>query len=244
MTRVRTEARRAGRDSPLYYKGGRWNAKNALVVVSPAYGFPGKIAALSFCEVSWCRFSTLVLLKLLSTVSPAIVRARFATFTRLPMTRLLMVATDRISAFDYVLGTPIPDKGKVLTQLSAFWFGRRATSSRTPALDRRDDFPQTPLIRRCAARPSMLVRKTPVPIECVARGYLAGSGWKEYQRTARSAAWHCPPGCANRTDCRSPSSRQPRRPRVGTTSTSRKPRLARSSGDLVARLRKLTLAIY
>jgi len=99
---------------------------------------------------------------------------------------LLIVATDRISAFDYVLGSPIPDKGKVLTQLSAFWFKRLADLTPHHLISVEvDDFP-------AAARPhratlegrSMLVRKTtPLPVECVARGYLSGSGWKEYLRS-------------------------------------------------------------
>ena len=95
---------------------------------------------------------------------------------------LLLVATDRISAFDYVLGSGIPDKGKVLTQLSAFWFDY--TSQIVPNQVIETDaarFP--PELRRHAeilAGRSMLVRRTnPVPIECVARGYLSGSGWKE-----------------------------------------------------------------
>ena len=107
---------------------------------------------------------------------------------------LLMVATDRISAFDYVLGSGIPDKGKVLTQLSAFWFARTASivpnhvisvDARTypMGLDRHADI---------LAGRSMLVRKTtPVPIECVARGYLSGSGWKEYP-ASRRGVWRPP----------------------------------------------------
>jgi phosphoribosylaminoimidazole-succinocarboxamide synthase len=97
---------------------------------------------------------------------------------------LLLVATDRISAFDYVLGSGIPDKGKVLTQLSAFWFEK--TGSIVPnhllTMDVRE-YPGE--MRRAAdilAGRSMIVRKTnPLPIECVARGYLSGSGWKEYR---------------------------------------------------------------
>src|SRR5262245_4755378 len=99
---------------------------------------------------------------------------------------LLLVATDRISAFDYVLGSGIPDKGKVLTQLSAFWFERMgdlvphhviATDvARYPAA-------LQPYASELRGR-SMLCRRTrPIPIECVARGYLSGSGWKEYQKT-------------------------------------------------------------
>jgi phosphoribosylaminoimidazole-succinocarboxamide synthase len=96
---------------------------------------------------------------------------------------LLLVATDRISAFDYVLGSGIPDKGKVLTQLSAFWFEK--TRHIVPNHVLETDVRRYPAeLQRHAemlAGRSMLVRKTnPVPVECVARGYLSGSGWKDY----------------------------------------------------------------
>jgi phosphoribosylaminoimidazole-succinocarboxamide synthase len=110
---------------------------------------------------------------------------------------LLLVATDRISAFDYVLGSGIPDKGKVLTQLSAFWFGvtRHIVPNHVLELDV-ERYP--PDLRRHAdvlAGRSMIVRKTnPVPIECVARGYLAGSGWKEYLATGAVCGISLPPG--------------------------------------------------
>ncbi|MGB8261460.1 MAG: phosphoribosylaminoimidazolesuccinocarboxamide synthase [Terracidiphilus sp.] len=97
---------------------------------------------------------------------------------------LLLVATDRISAFDHVLGTGIPGKGKILTQLSLFWF--ELLSSLVPnhlLATEVDDFPAElhPYRDQLAGR-SMLVRRARMfPVECVARGYLAGSGWKEYQ---------------------------------------------------------------
>jgi phosphoribosylaminoimidazole-succinocarboxamide synthase len=99
---------------------------------------------------------------------------------------LLIVATDRISAFDYVLGSPIPDKGRILTQLSAFWFELLADI--TPHhLVSTDPAAYPEAARRHAATiegRSMLVRKTtPLTIECVARGYLSGSGWKDYRAT-------------------------------------------------------------
>jgi phosphoribosylaminoimidazole-succinocarboxamide synthase len=110
---------------------------------------------------------------------------------------LLIVTTDRISAFDCVLGSGIPDKGKVLTQLSAFWFGE--TSDIVPnhmRSTRVDEFPES--AHRHAAvlhGRSMLVRKTePFPIECVARGYLAGSGWKEYQQSGSVCGVRLPAG--------------------------------------------------
>lgn len=110
---------------------------------------------------------------------------------------LLMVATDRISAFDYVLGSGIPDKGKVLTQLSAFWFDKTRDVVPNHVLEtdvRR--FPAT-LARHAdiLAGRSMLVRKTdPVPVECVARGYLSGSGWKDYLATGTVCGVRLPPG--------------------------------------------------
>jgi len=96
--------------------------------------------------------------------------------------RLLLVGTDRLSAFDWVLPTGIPDKGRVLTQIAAFWFDLLEEPNHliTTDVDRMGLPPEIdrgPLAGRCS-----LVRKTEVvPIECVVRGYLAGSGWKEYQ---------------------------------------------------------------
>ena len=109
--------------------------------------------------------------------------------------RLLIVATDRLSAFDVVMPTPIPDKGRVLTQLSLFWFELlhdlvpnhvlSATDFPAPF----DEYPDDLTGR------SMVVRKTqPLPIECVARGYLSGSGWKEYQASGTVCGTALPAG--------------------------------------------------
>ena len=149
-----------------------------------------------------------------------------------PGDALLIVATDRISAFDYVLGSGIPDKGKVLTQLSAFWFARRA-HRRQPC-----DLKPTPIAlsrRTCAATPTSCrpidarpqdqpdpdrVRRARLPRRARLEGLSA---------TGASAASACPPGCANPTGCPSRSSRRPPRPRPATTSTSARPRPAASS---------------
>jgi phosphoribosylaminoimidazole-succinocarboxamide synthase len=97
---------------------------------------------------------------------------------------LLIVATDRISAFDYVLGSGIPDKGRVLTQLSRFWFEHlRSIVNHHLISTEVDDYPDRvkPFRDQLTGR-SMLVRRAEmIPVECVARGYLSGSGWKEYQ---------------------------------------------------------------
>ena len=110
---------------------------------------------------------------------------------------LLIVATDRISAFDYVLGSGIPDKGKVLTQLSAFWFDHLGDvlPHHVVAVDV-DAFPKVAQAHRDILRGrSMLVKKTqPLPVECVARGYLSGSGWKDYQRTGAVCGVPLPAG--------------------------------------------------
>jgi len=96
--------------------------------------------------------------------------------------RLLFIATDRISAFDWVLPTGIPDKGRVLTQMSAFWFGKLEVAHHLLGLDPTVlPLPAGTDVGSLIGR-SMVVRKASVfPVECVVRGYLAGSGWKEYR---------------------------------------------------------------
>ena len=111
--------------------------------------------------------------------------------------RLLIVATDRISAFDYVLGTGIPDKGKVLTQISAFWFERLkpVVDNHLLSIDAADFPVESDADRALLAGRSMLVKRAePLPIECVARGYLSGSGWKDYQSTGRVCGIQLPAG--------------------------------------------------
>jgi phosphoribosylaminoimidazole-succinocarboxamide synthase len=109
--------------------------------------------------------------------------------------QLLIVATDRLSAFDVVMPTPIPDKGRVLTQISLFWFDLLKDVIANHVVSA-DGFP-TPFdaYREQLAGRSMVVRKTnPLPIECVVRGYLSGSGWKEYAATGKVCGIALPPG--------------------------------------------------
>jgi phosphoribosylaminoimidazole-succinocarboxamide synthase len=111
--------------------------------------------------------------------------------------RLILVATDRISAFDYVLGSGIPDKGRILTQLSAFWFEhlRDVVPNHVVSLDVADFPPEAQPYAEDLRGRSMLVRRTtPLPIECVARGYLSGSGWKEYVRGGTVCGMPLPAG--------------------------------------------------
>lgn len=110
---------------------------------------------------------------------------------------LFIVASDRISAFDYILPSLIPDKGKILTQLSKFWFD--FTSLICPNHMITADFEEFPSVlkkyREQLEKRSMLAKKTEVfPIECVVRGYLAGSGWKDYEATGKTSGVKLPSG--------------------------------------------------
>ncbi len=110
--------------------------------------------------------------------------------------RLLIVATDRISAFDYVLPTGIPDKGRVLTQLSAFWFERTRGIVENHLISTDPlSFPIGPADAATFRDRAMLVTKTDaLPIECVARGYLSGSAWKDYLATGEVCGTRLPTG--------------------------------------------------
>jgi phosphoribosylaminoimidazole-succinocarboxamide synthase len=110
---------------------------------------------------------------------------------------LVIVASDRLSAFDHVLPTPIPGKGRVLTELSVFWFGRLASAAPHHFVTADPARYPAPFSRHAALLEgrSMLVRRADrVDIECVVRGHLTGSGWKEYQRDGRVCGIPLPPG--------------------------------------------------
>jgi phosphoribosylaminoimidazole-succinocarboxamide synthase len=109
--------------------------------------------------------------------------------------KLLIVATDRLSAFDVILPTPIPDKGRVLTQLSLFWFDLLRDVIPNHVLSATEFPAPFDAYREDLAGRSMLVRKTaPLPIECVVRGYVSGSGWKDYRATGQICGIALPAG--------------------------------------------------
>ena len=109
--------------------------------------------------------------------------------------KLLIVATDRLSAFDVILPTPIPDKGKVLTQISLFWFHLLADVIPNHVLSATDFPAPFDAFRDELAGRSMVVRKTqPLPVECVVRGYVSGSGWKDYRATGKICGISLPTG--------------------------------------------------
>ena len=161
---------------------------------------------------------------------------------------LLLVATDRISAFDYVLGSGIPDKGRVLTQLSAFWFDR--TRDIVPNQVLETDASRYPAQLQPHARVlrgrSMLVRKTsPVPVECVARGYLSGSGWKDYVASGVVCGVTLPPGLRESDRLPQPIFTPATKATSGHDINISEEDAGRLVGaDVMRTLRRLTLALY
>jgi len=111
--------------------------------------------------------------------------------------QLLIVASDRISAFDVVMPNGIPDKGKILTQLSRFWFEQTADIILNHFISTdMEDFPANiqPYREQLEGRSMLVCKAEPLPVECVVRGYLAGSGWKEYQQHGTICGVTLPPG--------------------------------------------------
>jgi len=161
---------------------------------------------------------------------------------------LLIVATDRISAFDYILGSGIPDKGKVLTQLSAFWFDHVGdlVPHHVVAVDV-DQFPAVTKPHREVLRGrSMLVKKTePLPVECVARGYISGSGWKDYKQTGAVCGISLPAGLRESDRLPEPIFTPATKAESGHDENISEAQAGAIVGEaLVKRLRELTLSIY
>ena len=161
---------------------------------------------------------------------------------------LLIVSTDRISAFDYVLGNGIPDKGRVLNQLSLFWFARtREIVTNHLVTGDADRFPQALKPHRTIiAGRSMLVRKARMfQAECVVRGYLAGSGWKEYRKTGSVSGVPLPPGLSESSRLPDPIFTPSTKAETGHDENISFAALERMVGtDSALRLRHLSLALY
>lgn len=162
--------------------------------------------------------------------------------------QLLMVASDRLSAFDVVLPTPIPDKGRVLTQISLFWFDflKEVTGNHLITADVAE-FPAEALPYADALRGrSMLVRKLEMaPVECVVRGYLAGSGWKEYQASRSVCGIPLPEGLQESSQLPEPIFTPARKAHTGHDENVPFSEVENMVGrETAAQLRDLSLAIY
>jgi len=161
---------------------------------------------------------------------------------------LLFVATDRISAFDYVLATGIPNKGKVLTQLSLFWFDLlrdmvpnhlvTADVERYPAVLR-------PYKEQLRGRSMLVVRADMVAIECVVRGYISGSAWKEYKQSGGVCGISLPPGLRESDQLPEPIFTPATKALSGHDENISFERMAQQAGPALSReLRELSLKIY
>jgi len=160
--------------------------------------------------------------------------------------RLVIVASDRISAFDWVLPTPIPDKGRVLTALSLFWFDFLGVPNHLLGTDMKD------MPAKFAARAdelagrTVLVRKARVvPVECVVRGYLAGSGWKEYRAGGAVCGIPLPPGLRQSEQLPEPIFTPATKEEVGHDENISFERMAQITGlDVAEELRRRSLDVY
>jgi phosphoribosylaminoimidazole-succinocarboxamide synthase len=162
--------------------------------------------------------------------------------------RLLMVASDRISAFDVVMPNGIPRTGEVLTQISFFWFDRFAALVPNHLLAGAND-PLPPVLQPFSAqlaRRSMIVKKArPLAIECVVRGYLAGSGWKEYQQSRTVCGLPLPAGLTESAELPEPIFTPATKAETGHDENIPFAEAARIVGaDLAAQARDLSLALY
>jgi phosphoribosylaminoimidazole-succinocarboxamide synthase len=162
--------------------------------------------------------------------------------------RLLIVAADRISAFDYILPTGIPDKGRVLTQLSIFWFDFLREVTPTHFLTANvNEYPDPlPKFRSQLEGRSMLVKRAKmVEIECVARGYISGSGWKEYRENGTVCGIQLPAGLRESDKLPEPIFTPATKAQTGHDENVSFEHVAELIGtDLAGRLRDLTLEIY
>lgn len=162
--------------------------------------------------------------------------------------RLLIVATDRISAFDYILPTGIPDKGRVLTQLSIFWFDFLRDVTPTHFLTAAVDQYPEPLRRfrdQLEGRSMLVTKARMVEIECVARGYLSGSGWKEYRQQGTVCGIRLPGGLQESSRLPEPIFTPATKAQTGHDENISFETMAGLVGaDLARRLRDLTLDIY
>jgi phosphoribosylaminoimidazole-succinocarboxamide synthase len=166
----------------------------------------------------------------------------------LPGNRLLIVATDRLSAFDVVLPDPIPGKGEMLTQISSFWFGKTAHLMPNHLLETppADVLPRGANAALYAQRAVVTRRLKPLPVEAIARGYLIGSGWKDYQATGALCGIRLPVGLRQAEQLPQPIFTPSTKAAVGDhdENVTFDAVVARIGSDLAEQVRAATLAIY
>ncbi|MFI5354262.1 MAG: phosphoribosylaminoimidazolesuccinocarboxamide synthase, partial [Desulfobaccales bacterium] len=162
---------------------------------------------------------------------------------------LLLVASDRMSAFDVVMNEPIPDKGRILTTLSAFWFRHLAdvVPNHVVSLSVADFPPALHPYQEMLAGRTMLVRKCrPLPVECIVRGYLSGSGWAEYKQTGAIGGLKLPPGLVESQQLPEPVFTPSTKAELGVhdENISFDRMTATLGADLAAQVREISLTLY
>jgi phosphoribosylaminoimidazole-succinocarboxamide synthase len=163
--------------------------------------------------------------------------------------KLLLVATDRISAFDVVMAEPIPDKGRILTRLSAFWFRHLAdlTPNHLVSLQVAEFPPACRPFHDLLEGRTMLVRKCqPLPVECIVRGFLSGSGWAEYRQSGTIGGLALPPGLVESQKLPEPIFTPSTKAELGThdENISFAAMASRIGEALATKVRDLSLALY
>ncbi|MGO9241746.1 MAG: phosphoribosylaminoimidazolesuccinocarboxamide synthase [Terriglobales bacterium] len=179
---------------------------------------------------------------------PLVARGKVRDVYAVGADKLLLVATDRISAFDCILGSPIPGKGVILTQISLFWFDflRDLTPHHLISAEV-DEYPAElrPYREQLEGRSMLVQRAKMVDIECVARGYLAGSGWKEYKQSRSVCGIPLPAGLVESGRLPEPLFTPATKAQTGHDENISFERTCELIGaDLAERLRDLTLAVY
>jgi phosphoribosylaminoimidazole-succinocarboxamide synthase len=165
--------------------------------------------------------------------------------------RILMVASDRISAFDVIMGQPIPGKGALLTQMALFWFDKLGPKGLNICpIHLTGDAPEsvvTPAeIPQVSGRSMLVKRLNPIPVEAVVRGYLAGSGWKEYQESSSVCGVPLPPGLKNASKLPEPIYTPAAKAEMGEhdENITFEKTVAMIGADLAGRIREISIAIY
>jgi phosphoribosylaminoimidazole-succinocarboxamide synthase len=161
--------------------------------------------------------------------------------------RILMVASDRISAFDVVMGEPIPSKGALLTQMALFWFYKLGHICPNHLTGDTPESVVTDAEKPFVAQRSMLVRRLkPIPVEAVVRGYLAGSGWKEYQESQSVCGVPLPAGLKNASRLPEPIFTPAAKAEMGAhdENISFEQTVAMIGADLAERIRSISIALY
>jgi phosphoribosylaminoimidazole-succinocarboxamide synthase len=160
--------------------------------------------------------------------------------------RILMVASDRLSAFDVIMGEPIPGKGELLTQMALFWFGKLGHLCPNHLTGDAPESVVTPAeVPQVTGRSMLVKRLKPIPVEAVVRGYLAGSGWKEYQESQSVCGVKLPAGLKNASKLPQPIFTPAAKAATGHDENISYEQVVQMIGpDLAARIRDISIAIY